>query len=209
MDLLTWSRWYPLEGCWRGMTISALKGLYRIRCHGEDRLDYIGQTGLGLRKRLAMLKGIYGHLMPYRDPHIAAPALWALRHKSGCEFEVSVAVVEGSTPWRKDLEAVAIALYRQEYGESPLANFGRIIAGYRMSSGNNARLDAAGRRFRGGLSSQTTASPLPSIPPFGPLSGDPVALNWCGHRWSKWSNLPGAVNTGSCRNGPSSVAGPR
>jgi hypothetical protein len=42
-------------------------------------------------------------------------------------------------------------LYRLEAGRSPTANFGRMPAGYRMSTGNNARLVASGRRVRGGL----------------------------------------------------------
>ena len=33
--------------------------LYRIRRVGRADLDYIGQTGVGLRRRLAMLSGIY------------------------------------------------------------------------------------------------------------------------------------------------------
>ena len=57
--------------------------------------------------------------------------------------------VPGTAPVRKALEAAAITLYRVESGRSPVASFGRIPAGYRISSGNNARLPAAGRRYRG------------------------------------------------------------
>ena len=53
---------------------------------------------MNLRKRLGMLRGDYSELMPYRNPHTAGPALWALYHQSGEEFEVSVVPVEGSTP---------------------------------------------------------------------------------------------------------------
>src|SRR5687768_5831166 len=88
-----WSPWHALEGCWRGVLIPEQPGLYRIRRIGRDDVDYIGQTGLGLRKRLGMLRGVYGTKMPYRDPHTAAPALWALRCELECSFEVSVAVI--------------------------------------------------------------------------------------------------------------------
>jgi hypothetical protein len=185
---LAWSAWLPLEGCWRGSVVPTKNGLYRIRRCGVERLEYIGETGIGLRERLAMLKRVYDHAMPYRDPHTAAPALWALRHKLACVFEASVTMVEGPGTWRKGLEAAAIALYRQEYGESPTSNFGRIIAGYIISSGNNAKLVTAGRRFRGGPSPETTENHNPSVPPVDRVTGNPVASNWCGHRWSNWTD---------------------
>ena len=66
----------PAHGLLEDGELTAL-GLYRIRRAGRDDLDYIGQTGLRLRDRLAMLRGIYRDKMPYRDPHTVAPALWA------------------------------------------------------------------------------------------------------------------------------------
>jgi hypothetical protein len=73
-----------------------------------------------------MLRGVNGELMPSCDPHTAGPRLWALFHQTGEDFEVSVVPVEGSPPWRKGLEALAIALYRQEHARSPTVEFGRI-----------------------------------------------------------------------------------
>jgi hypothetical protein len=76
--ILAWSAWQPLLGCWRGGKVPSQPGLYRIRRTGREDLDYLGQTGIGtmtLRKRLGMLKGIYGATMPYRAPHTAGPAL--------------------------------------------------------------------------------------------------------------------------------------
>lgn len=174
-----WSAWYPLEGCWRGRTIPQRAGLYRIRRTGRTDLDYIGQTGMGsmtLRQRLGMLGGVYALEMPYRDPHTAAPALWALRHQSGCTFEVAVMPVDGSTPYRKGLEALAIGLYRQQHGRSPTISFGRMPVGYRISSANNRRLAESGQRVRGGPSDTIDDSHLPSQPPAGPLSANAVAL---------------------------------
>ena len=201
LDLTTiydWSDWNALDNAPLAADIPALPGLYRIRRRGRDDLDYIGQTGSGgmnLRKRLAMLRGVYAAEMPYRDPHTAAPALWALRHSTGCDFEVSVSPVEGTTPWRKGLEALAIALYRQANQRSPNINFGRMPAGYVMSSGNNAKLVAAGKRFRGGYTGENTASHLDSIAPTGSLRCDPVQLLWGGHTWSAWHPINLAINT--------------
>lgn len=192
LSLLTWTPWQPLDGSWLGSHLPNQPGLYRIRRQGRDDLDYIGQTGAGsmtLRKRLAMLRGVYLPEMPYRDPHTAGPALWALRHATNSDFEVSVVPVTGSTPWRKGLECVAISLYRQEHGASPTVNWGRMPSGYRMSSGNNARLVAAGKRYRGGVTTTADASHLPGIAPLSPLDGDPLSRDWCGHTWSEWASF--------------------
>lgn len=191
---MIWSPWVPLEGCWLGTRTPAEPGLYRIRRVGRDDLDYIGQTGLPLWQRLGMLRGVYAVDMPYRDPHTAGPALWALRHASGCSFEASVCSVVGDARQRKDLEALAIGLYRQERGRSPNMNFGRMPAGYRMSSGNNARLVAAGLRLRGGPWEDATASHVEGIAPMGPLDGDLQGPAWCGHAWSRWVPI-GEVGT--------------
>jgi len=147
LDLLTWSPWQPLLECWKGDRVPRQPGLYRIRRIGHSDIDYIGQTGIGtmhLRSRLAMLKGIYGDVMPYNDPHTAGPALWAMRQKTGEAYEVSVVPVEGSTPWRKGMESLTIGLYRQEQKRSPTFNFGRMPSGYRKSSGNSAWIVEAG-----------------------------------------------------------------
>lgn len=177
-DLLCWSAWQSLFDGWANPLVPRQPGLYQVRRHGRDDLDYIGQTSRSLRGRIGMLRDVYADAMPFRDPHTAAPALWALRHGSGCEFEVSVAPIDGSTPWRKGTEALAIGLYRQDHGRSPTVEFGRMPIGYRMSS--------RGTRFRGGPSTEPNASHGASIPPVGSLTDDPLAPDWCGHAWSRW-----------------------
>jgi hypothetical protein len=142
-----------------------------------------------LKKRMGMLRGIYGEVMPYRDPHTAGPALWALHQLSGCDFEVSVAEVVGETPWRKGLEAVAISEYRQQRGASPTVNFGRMPRGYRMSSANNTKKAKAGQVFRGGPCVEVLDCHQLSIAPLGPLDGELSRADWCGHRWSPWVQL--------------------
>ncbi len=200
---LAWSPWLPLKESWLESRLPSLPGLYRIRRVGRQDLDYVGQTGAGdmtLKKRLGLLRGIYAAEMPYRAPHTAGPALWALRHGTACDFEASVVPIEGSTQWRKGWEAVAISLYRQDHGKSPTVEFGRMPAGYRMSSGNDAKLVAAEKRFRGGLTAAIDASHSPSLPPVGPLAGDPYAREWCGQRWSPWvplSAVTSQIGTGA------------
>ena len=61
--------------------------------------------------------------------------------------------------------------------------------GYRASSSNNARLIQQGRRFRGGPHPEPDASHGSSIPPAGPLEGEPQAADWRGHPWSTWVPL--------------------
>ncbi len=151
----SWLPWQPLSGSWLGNRTPKQSGVYRIRRVGRDALDYIGQTGLTLKGRLGMLRGVYAVEMPYRDPHTAAPALWALRHATGCDFEASVLPFEETEQLRKGLEALAIALHRQQYRCSPTVQWGWMPLGYRMSSMNNVRLDAVGKRYRGGPTGQT------------------------------------------------------
>jgi len=202
--ILNWSPWQPLQGCWLRAKVPALPGLYRIRRQGKRSLDYLGQTSTPLRSRLANLGGIYGGLMPYRAPHTAGPALWALLDSTGCPFEVSVAVVEGADSWRKGLEALSISLHRREYGRSPTANFGRMPQGYRMSSSYNLRLKREQKLIRGEPCAETDDSHVPGIAPITALSGDPQALDWCGHAWVAWqpvtkAKLPPAVAEGLYR----------
>ena len=62
-------------------------------------------------------------------------------------------------------------------------------AGYRMSSGNNARLVAAGKRLRGGPTDELDDSHASGLPPIAPLGDDVLSTSWCGHEWTDWSAL--------------------
>ena len=183
----SWQPYRSLEGAGRNKAFPIEPGLYRIRRVGRTDLDYIGQTGMGLRQRLGMLRGIYGDVMPYRAPHTVGPALWAMRDKEGCDYEASVCPLPGaSTPHRKGLECMAIARYRQENGRGPSFNFGRMPEGYRMSSDNNARLAASGRRYRGEKTGQVEENHHPGVAPSGDLNGPSVGSHWLGLGWSEW-----------------------
>jgi hypothetical protein len=183
-ELFSWSPWQPLLGSSRNREIPASPGLYRVRVAGTGEVVYIGQTGNSLRGRLGMLSTCHGADMPYRAPHTAAPTLWSLRHRDGVEFEVSTAVIESTKVERLALEAVAISAHRVAHGRSPLANFGGSIAGYRLSSSNDAGLVASGKRFRGGPDPLARASVSAAVS--GPLDGDVTAADWLGFQWSSW-----------------------
>lgn len=191
IDTSAWTPWIPLENSWRGATLPAIGGLYRIRRIGDESLDYLGQTGTGtmtLRKRLAMLRGIYASVMPYCDPHVAAPGLWALVWLHRIPLEVSVMPMPGAGVLeRKARESLEVSLHRQEFGHSPTINFGRMPPGFTRSSHNNARLQKVGKVFRGGPSQvELVGYHSPGIAPIGALEGECHGIAWCGHLWSPW-----------------------
>jgi hypothetical protein len=61
--------------------------------------------------------------------------------------------------------------------------------GYRMSSGNNRRLVAAGKGFRGGPTTESDLSHLAGVATADGLEGDTQGSAWCGHNWSSWQTL--------------------
>ena len=185
-----WGDWYQLEGIWRGTALPGSPGLYRIRlvCNEQVQMAYIGQSGRSLKVRVSDLRYVYSDTMPYKAPHTAGPSLWAWRHKFPLSsFEVSVACFpDVPDALRLGLESLALAWHRQQYQVSPLCQFGRMPEGYEPSSGNDARLIKAGKRFRGGITSTFLDCHIAGIAPQGDLQGDPHALAWCGHSWTPW-----------------------
>jgi hypothetical protein len=53
---------------------------------------------------------------------------------------------------------------------------------------------AAAKRFRGGPSNDLDDAWIEGTPPIGPLGGDPQGPSWCGHHWSKWTEVAQVVN---------------
>ncbi len=182
-----WSLWNQHDGASRNRDIPALPGVYRIRRVGQQSLDYIGQTA-HLRRRMGNLNGIYGDLMPYNAPHTAGPGFWAILQDEGCDFEVSVAEVEGGVAARKGLECLLVSEHRVEHSQSPTLNFGRMPNGWTKSSDNTARLVAAGRRHRGHRDS--SAIRVPDAPPPATLQDDPRAATWLQFRWLDLADSP-------------------
>lgn len=131
-----WSEWFPLARAVPASLLPEVPGLYRTRESGSDEVLYVGQTGRGLRSRLGALRqGVSSAHMPFRDPHAAAPALWALLDSNpGVALEASVVPGPDDTPTRRGWEDLCLGRYRQTHKRSPAFNFARMPPGYAASS---------------------------------------------------------------------------
>lgn len=131
---LDWSEWKPLDAG-SSSVVPKEPRLYRIRYRNEERnhLEYIGESGDTRRRIQSLARGVYAQEMPYRDPHTAAPCLWAIRDNVDSALEVSHTTPSKAEDeqHRKGIEAALIALHRRKTARSPTANFGRIIDGYK------------------------------------------------------------------------------
>lgn len=187
-----WSEWVsfdPADGYLSDLSTSA--GVYRIRHSERKGLEYIGETGRSTRGRVrALARGTYADEMPYRDPHTAAPCLWAVRQEDGPTFELSVTTHDWleDKQSRKAFEMALIAAYRRAMGESTTANFGRIIPGYKQSSYSKDSI-------RGGPLEEGDTEPqaAPGIEPLPRVSvDDPLASDWMGLKWTDGERLAAA-----------------
>jgi len=176
---LNWGEWFTLS---KNAASKAPReaGLYRVKRADSNQLDYIGETGRPIKSRLMELaRGIEASEMPFRDPHTAAPCLWAINQEYG-DIEVSCAVSNLNSPDRKALERYLIWEYRLETGSSPTANFGRVIKGWRMSS---YRKD--GMRGKRLLIGENEAHSDLGLPPTTPNNiEDVLGQNWVGQNWT-------------------------
>jgi len=179
-----WSNWGTLDPTGDHLsTFSTDEGLYRVRHPARAGLEYIGETGRNLRGRVrALARGAFANEMPYRDPHTAAPCLWAVQQEDGEKLEVSVATptLAEDKQSRKAFEDAQIAVYRREMGESPTANFGRIIDGYQQSTYRSG--EERGGPLEPGETESNTEEGV------GPLdwsrSDDVLSEDWMGLLWS-------------------------
>jgi len=117
-------------------------------------------------------------VIPYRDPHTAAPCLWAVRDTTGPGLVISIATPDwaDNAQHRKGFEATLIAVHRRETGESPTANSGRIIPGYEQSSYNKDEI-------RGGPldPDETKSNAEPGVGPLPWKQADAVtSFDWMG-----------------------------
>ncbi len=148
-------------------------------------------------------------LMPWNDPYTEAPALWAWSERLSnleeeknpedsansdwssdqeeekisseiFEYECSAAPLDASPNVRKGMESSLLYRYRQEYGESPVCNFGRFHPRYRKSTNRKE-----GRRG-GRLEENQKDNPagFPSIEPLEAI-GKPGDPDWMGLEWSE------------------------
>jgi len=181
LDWTKWTRLDPDNG--QLSSVSSTPGVYRVRHPEKDGLEYIGETGRTRGRVRALARECHRDVMPYRDPHTAAPCLWAVRDATGPGLEISITTPDWAenVHRRKGLEAALIAVHRRKTGESPTANFGRIIAGYKQSSYSKDDV-------RGGPLDPNETEPN-SDSGVGPLpweQADAVASSeWMGLDWSK------------------------
>lgn len=179
---LSWSEWVPFTAEKHEFReIPNAPGLYRIRPAGCDFLMYIGGTRRTVYQQLNQLRYTLKRtdLMPWNDPHTAAPALWAWRDAEGFEYECSGAPLDASTSGRQGMESLLLYQYRQQHGESPLCNFGRFHPRYRRST--NRREDQRGGILKAGQ--QDNPAGGQSYPPLD-AAGKPGDPDWMGLSWS-------------------------
>ena len=82
LDWTFWVGFNSTKSQWEKLPAS--QGMYRVRPVGINFLVYVGQTGRNLRQRLRSLRrNVLAELMPYNDPHTAAPNLWVWRKELG------------------------------------------------------------------------------------------------------------------------------
>jgi len=184
---LPWSPWIPFTATKEEFRqIPKEPGLYRIRPAGKDFLMYIGETRRTVHKRLNELRHTIKRkdLMPWNDPHTAAPSLWAWQDAEGFQYECSAAPLEAAINERRGMESYLLYRYRQERGESTLCNFGRFHPRYRKSTNRKENL-------RGGkLDADQKDNPAGcmSHPPL-KATGKPGETGWMGLSWSGFETL--------------------
>jgi hypothetical protein len=89
---LPWSPWVPFTTTKEEFRqIPREPGLYRIKPIGKDFLMYIGEMRRTVHERINELRHTLRRtdLMPWNDPHTAAPSFWAWQDAEGFEYECS------------------------------------------------------------------------------------------------------------------------
>lgn len=199
---LDWTPWRPLDPAAERLgDTPTTAGLYCVRHPAFSQLCYIGETGRSLRGRIrALARNTHTEEMPLRDPHTAAPCLWAVRDRYDTDDDVTnyasrldvswVAPDDVSDDqWRKGVEAALIAVHRASTGTSPVANFGRMLDGY-TQSGYSSHDDPE----RGGPLPEG-AEPDPhtesGVPPrdWSQWDDHPLYEQWLGIDWARFGAL--------------------
>jgi hypothetical protein len=190
---IEWTSWLPFPNSSAFKTLPPSPGMYRIRAINGNELFYLGETGRNLRERLRDLRrNTMAELMPYNDPHTAAPSLWAWRHAEGLEFECSAAPVtltddqEEARKHREGLEFYLLWQYRLEFGSSTRCNHGRFHSRYMKSTDRKKGLGLQGYRLPDNAPNNPAGGPsLPSLQ----LIATPFESHWMGLSWSPSNHL--------------------
>jgi hypothetical protein len=141
---------------------------------------YIGETKRTLHRRLNELRHTLRRreLMPWNDPITEAPSLWAWQDAEGFSYECSAAPLDASPAGRQGMESFLLYRYRQEYGASPLCNFGRFHPRYRKST-TRKEYKRGGKLEENHLDNPAGG---PSMPPL-PVTGTPGERYWMELAW--------------------------
>lgn len=181
---LEWTPWIKFSSSitdWANLPGN--QGVYRVRPVSTNLLAYVGQTGRNLKERLSDLRrNTLAEIMPFNDPHTAAPNLWVWRKEKNWDYECSAATTSFSTRERLALECFLLWQYRLEKGESTLCNHGRFHLDYHKSRGRKTgirgkKLAANEKRNPAGGKSH---HPLTFV-------GKPLENDWMGLVWSKFA----------------------
>lgn len=178
---LSWSEWIPFSALSPEFkSIPKEPGLYRIRAKNQQFLMYIGQTGRSLRERLNDLKrNTLKEIMPFNDPHTAAPSLWAWNDANGYSYECSAAAYYSDLSQRTGWECYLLWQYRLLNGSSTLCNFGRFHPHYKKST--ERKKGVIGGKLPEG---EINPSGGPSVPPL-QRRGNPGDCNWMNLLWNE------------------------
>jgi len=188
---LIWTGWFPFTIMKEEFRIIPKEpGLFRIRPVGKDFLIFVGETHRPLHERLNDLRMSIRNreLMPWSDPFVEAPGLWAWQDADNIAYECSVAPLDVSKTGRLGMASYLLAQYRQESGGSPQLNFNRFHPRYRCSTTRKAGL-------RGGkLADSQKDNPAgePGSPPLA-VVGSPGEPGWMGLAWSMRQPLTAGI----------------
>jgi len=152
--VINWSEWTPLFPTGELGVIPQEPGIYLVSHASLSGVQYVGHSRTDLRNRIRRMGyAIDSDEMPYRDPHTAAPCLWAIADEYSADYRVCWASIDrigedeeqsSLTSTRTigelatvnelvGLKAAYIAGYRFVSRQSPTANFGYMIPGYEQS----------------------------------------------------------------------------
>lgn len=152
--VINWSEWTSLFPTRELGAIPEEPGIYLVSHESLSGVQYVGHSRTDLHDRIwRMGNEIDSDEMPYRDPHTAAPCLWAIADKYDADFRVCWASIDriGEDDQQSSftstrtigelatvnelvgLKAAYIAGYRFVSRQSPTANFGFMIPGYEQS----------------------------------------------------------------------------
>jgi hypothetical protein len=178
---LSWSDWISFDSPVADFkAFETGPGLYRVRPVGKDVLMYIGQTRRDLRERIrALVVNTKKEEMPWNDPHICAPCLWAWADFEGWKFEISGVSLDLPGRQIQGLEASLFWQYRTEKNATMPCNFGKFHPDYIRPKGTKSgikggRLPHGKKNPKGGECSKVL-----------PLHGAPTDSDWMKLKWEE------------------------